>query len=165
MFYGGSNLRHLSADDLDLLDLRLGDVISLRRLNRRTAILLDSDKTDSEAPITETKQRAIDEFSRDDGVAWMTAGRTIENYISPDLISQAINEVHSKTGSLGPQRDPFAKAFTRNSKSGVETEVNKVAVAEKVIELEKTPNFSILDLDLRVTELVKFVRAANDMPD
>ncbi|WP_141003720.1 AAA family ATPase [Nocardioides humi] len=78
MFYGGGLLRHLTANDPSV-----DDFISLRRLNRHSAILIDSDKTSSNARLTATKVRVRDEFDRTDmpGFAWITACRTIENYV------------------------------------------------------------------------------------
>lgn len=78
MFYGGGLLRHLTADDPSVEEF-----ISLRRLNRHSAILIDSDRTSARGRLTATKLRVRDEFAREDmpGFARITDCRTIENYV------------------------------------------------------------------------------------
>lgn len=76
MFYGGRLLSHLSGEPE-----ALADFIQLRSLNRNSAIVIDSDKTGPKAAINSTKERLREEFSKDSGLAWITKGREIENYV------------------------------------------------------------------------------------
>lgn len=57
MFYGGRLLSHLSADDSEV-----SDFISLRKLNRNVAVVIDSDRCSSRASINTTKQRVSAEL-------------------------------------------------------------------------------------------------------
>ena len=95
MFYGGRLLSHLTANDPEI-----DGFISLRSLNRHIAILIDSDKTDEEDSVNETKLRIEKEFNEGPGFAWITQGREIENYVKPQLLEVAIKEVHEKAISL-----------------------------------------------------------------
>ena len=94
MFYGGGLLRHLTADDPSVEEF-----ISLRRLNRHSAILIDSDRSSPQARLTNTKIRVRDEFDRADmpGFAWITACRTIESYVPPPTLTAAVSQVHSRS--------------------------------------------------------------------
>lgn len=99
MFYGGGLLRHLTADDPSVEEF-----ISLRRLNRHSAIIIDSDRSSPHARLTNTKIRVRDEFDRADmpGFAWITACRTIENYVPPSTLTAAVTQVHSRSAYEPP---------------------------------------------------------------
>ena len=60
MFYGGKLASHISGEDIEDL---VEDFISLRRLNRRAIIIIDSDKKTTYSKINNTKKRLIDEFN------------------------------------------------------------------------------------------------------
>jgi predicted ATP-dependent endonuclease of OLD family len=80
MFYGGRLLSHLSGEN----ESELGkDFISLRQLNRRGVILIDSDKKNANSKINDTKKRLKEEFDQGPGFTWITKGREIENYLEP----------------------------------------------------------------------------------
>ncbi len=155
MFYGGRLAAHVSNLDIDE---EIEDFISLRRLNRRGAILIDSDKDSPGARINTTKSRLRTEFERDAGVAWITAGREVENYVPATQIAQALADV-------APRCKPLAKYgrydnTLRLQTSKGETQANKVKVAKYVVE-NFVPDFSCLDLDKKITELVRFVAESN----
>ena len=73
MFYGGRLLNHLTPDDPDVEEF-----ISLRRLNRHIAVLINSDKRSPRSGINSTSD---DGFDTGPGFAWVTKGYTIENYV------------------------------------------------------------------------------------
>ncbi|MCD4720522.1 MAG: ATP-binding protein [Desulfobacula sp.] len=93
MFYGGRLFSHLTADDPELND-GIQDFISLRRLNRNTCIVFDSDKSSSKKHLNLTKKRLRKEFNRGPGFTWVTKGREIENYINADHIETCVKKVH-----------------------------------------------------------------------
>jgi hypothetical protein len=165
MFYGGRNLSHLTALDVDYedhSDRAIQEAISLRRLNRHIGILMDSDKDNDASPLGETKQRAIIEFAPPHGFAWVTDGRTIENYIKPAEMMDCIELTH--TGSKAfeiPKSNKFAPAFLRYTKKGDTTEVDKVRLAHKVV--ERGIDLSRLDLAERIEEVVSFIHHANGL--
>jgi hypothetical protein len=82
LFYGGKLLFHLDAREPD----SSGTTIHLFTTNRNAAVLIDSDRRDSTTAINTTKQRIVDEITSAGGLAWITAGREIENYIPTDLL-------------------------------------------------------------------------------
>lgn len=95
MFYGGRLLSHLTGEDPNESE-ELKEFISLRRINRYSVILIDSDKTKPQQRLNATKERVIKEFDRPDmpGHAWVTKCRTIENYVPEGLLGAAIAAVH-----------------------------------------------------------------------
>lgn len=160
MFYGGRLLSHLSADD-DAGDgsYDIDALIELRRLNRHLAVIIDSDKERVDDAIRTTKLRIKDELSVDGGVAWITKGREIENYIAPETMAAALKDEYSKfkeQSAVGAYDHvlPFIK------KDGTEMiDVDKVRVAKAVCKYDV--NWDILDLKERVGELVGFIKSAN----
>ncbi len=152
MFYGGRLLNHLSADDPDI-----DDFISLRRLNRHVAIVIDSDKTSARARISATKKRVFDELSRH-GVAWITKGYTIENLVPNELLRAAVEAVHrraSVTSVASEWENPLDTAHT-----GLQS-VDKVRIARHVTAAWDDHHALRGDLLDGANRLAVFVRAAN----
>ncbi|MFC4706844.1 AAA family ATPase [Paraburkholderia caffeinitolerans] len=166
MFYGGRLLSHLSASDDEIEDF-----ISLRSLNRHVALVMDSDREKDGDTINSTKERLIEEFSKHGGVAWLTAGREIENYVLHSELQAAVAEVYKTSyvkASKGGQFD-HALYFRRRKTRGAddseaagdfwEKNVDKVKVAHTVC--TNGANLDVLDLRERVAELVAMIQKAN----
>ena len=155
MFYGGRLLSHLTLENGEI-----DDFISINKLNRNSAIIIDSDKKYAQTPINETKKRIEKEFELMNCFCWITQGREIENYINKDGIHRAIKEVYGE--DVAPAEWGKFNKLTTFTKSGKEKEINKILVAKRII--EHNTNFEVLDLDRKVTELVEFIKQANYMP-
>lgn len=122
MFYGGALLRHLSPGDPDIDSLagreherQIQEFISLRRINRNLAVLIDSDKTKRNQQVNATKQRVRAAFDEDEGpgFAWITQGYTIENYVPFSKLADAVAKVHrdrKPTGTGGLYENPLSGA-------------------------------------------------------
>lgn len=157
MFYGGRLLSHLSADD-PVVD----DFISLRRLNQHSAILIDSDKKDPSDQINATKQRLCREFDAGEGVAWVTAGRTIENYVPHEVLEGAVKQCCKDVSKVRPVGE-FDNCLAYTScKRGTKTVKDKVTLARAVVKQPAT--LDVLDLRPQVERIVQCIRAANDHP-
>jgi len=170
MFYGGRLLSHLSADDEEIKDF-----IKLRDLNRNLAIVIDSDRATPNARINATKSRIRKAFEDASGVAWITKGREIENYLAHSELQQAVRDVHShsysRPANAGGQFD-HALAYIgsvrssgrRKNKSAatVRKSADKVKVARKII--ERPANLDILDLRQQAGRLAAMIREANHLP-
>ena len=156
MFYGGRLLSHLTA-----LDTEVDDFISLRRLNRYATIIIDSDKDTPKKHINLTKKRIRKEFDEGPGFAWITGGRTIENYINPKVLELALKKVHTKVSKLA-KTGKYDNCLNYLTIKGEEIKrVDKVKIAHQV-----TSNPASLDmLDLRhfITKLIQFIKVANDL--
>lgn len=158
MFYGGRLLSHLTADDSEELE----QFISLRRLNRNVAIIIDSDRGSPRSELNATKKRVLSELGVGEGFVWVTQGREIENYVPHTLIQAAAQSVFSGQVSVktfNRYRHPLA-GITRDG--ATINHPSKVRIAEEVA--RRPPDLSQLDLRPRVEELVTFIRSANVEP-
>lgn len=156
MFYGGRLLSHLSADDEDV-----NEFIDLRQLNRNMAILIDSDKKSAHTPINATKKRIVAEFKNVSDIAWVTAGREIENYINATMLDGALREIYPSFGrTLNDDKFAHRLHFERAGRSTETfTEIDKVKVAKAVC--RQPANLNVLDLDLQINKLAKMIQQAN----
>jgi hypothetical protein len=156
MFYGGRLASHLSGEDIEK---NLGEFISLRRLNRRGVIVIDSDKAKKGAHINTTKQRLQSEFDSGPGHAWISAGREIENYLNKDHITFAISQIHpssKSTSAFGQYDKPLAISNTKDK----DTQASKVEIARYIVE-NYPANLDVLDLKKQVQMLINFIKDSN----
>ncbi|MEZ4710355.1 MAG: AAA family ATPase [Caldilineaceae bacterium] len=154
MFYGGRLLNHLSADDPEV-----NDFISLRRLNRNIAILIDSDRRKPRARLNSTKLRVESEFNLGSGFAWITKGRQIENYVPPEILTEAVKRVHTKANrlvSVGQYDDCTVYQIGKTEKN-----IDKIKVAHEAADLIQ--DLQWLDLDSQMSKLLKFIDGCNDI--
>lgn len=170
MFYGGRLLSHLSGDDVEDLE----DFIQLPKLNRNSAIIMDSDKDDEAKSIGAHKLRVQNEFEKNGGFVWITTGREIENYLPHSKIQEALKNIHPQKykkesgGGIYEHAFYFERNETKKdiseAKTGpyIEKNPDKVAIS-KWISSNTTPDFSILDLHDYIKKLSKFIRQANGM--
>jgi len=155
MFYGGRLASHLTGSDLDQA---IGDFISLRRLNRRAVILIDSDRRTGTQELNATKQRLISEFDAGPGYAWVTDGREIENYVPPDQLRLAIKTV-------APRAEPSSKMGRYGSSLAISGPLkakvaDKIGVAKSIVSAFE-PDESRLNLKERLDVLVRFIQESN----
>lgn len=154
MFYGGRLLSHLTPNDPEV-----DDFISLRRLNRNMAVLMDSDRKNKRARLGKTKQRIRDEWENDaPGFAWVTKGREIENYVPSEGMKEALAAI-SQRSHVPDAINQFDKAIP-SDKSGTPV-ADKVKVAHWIVENGKL-SLEVLDLRKRIGDLCGFIRKANE---
>ena len=156
MFYGGRLASNLTGEDIDK---SIESFISLRRLNRRGVIVIDSDKAKKGARINDTKRRLIDEFDSGPGYAWITEGREIENYLNPESIKDAISEVHP-AAKLTSAFGQYENTLSIKTKTGKDSQALKVDVAKYIVENYKA-DFNQLDLRKQIQKLVGFISDSN----
>lgn len=156
MFYGGALLSALSPLDAEEVD----EFISLRNLNRYMMVLIDSDKRTSRARLNDSKQRVISGLNNDPstGMAWVTAGYTIENYVPEQVLTSAIRTAHPSIGTRAlPDQNRWSNPLTA-SRLGIQ-QPSKVAISK--IATRSWDNEWPLDLKKRVQEVIALIRAAN----
>lgn len=151
MFYGGRLLSQLSAKDEEV-----SDFIRLNRINRFTAVLMDSDKRNASGEINETKKRIKMELEDSGGFSWVTQGREIENYLPIESIKNTFQRLYGKNLEF--------KKFTRYTRIvdflKDKREIDKVKIASTIVKFNE-PVFSIFDLDQKLTSLIGFIDKAN----
>lgn len=164
MFYGGKLLSHfdgLPPDESKAL-------VSLLRLNRNVAIVIDSDRRLGRPPVAgkparkprlhlnATKTRLQTELNGIGGYVWITEGREIENYVAREVYARASKQ---PPPTLGPYDEIPEMAFLSDFKA------NKVALAHAVAEQFTVDDLPHLDLRERLQDLMQRVRQWNGMDD
>lgn len=158
MFYGGRLASHLTyAPD----STEIEDFISLRKLNRRGVMLIDSDKDGPRKQINASKKRLQSEFEMGPGHAWITEGREIENYLPPAQVREAISKVHPSVKQR-ESMEKFDNLLEVESAKGKKVTASKVGVAKYITE-NTQPDFSMLDLSKRVHALRVFIQKSNPL--
>jgi predicted ATP-dependent endonuclease of OLD family len=87
-FYGGKVLAHFSGTD-DPVD----DLVTVLRINRHAVIMMDRDGDNETATLNANKKRIAEELGSDS--CWVTAGREVENYLRPELISSVLTQKYN----------------------------------------------------------------------
>lgn len=154
MFYGGRLLKHLTANDPEVEEF-----ISLRRLARHSAILIDSDKATPQGRIDATKKRVREEFndSTMPGFAWITDCRTIENYVPTDILTKAVARSHGRAVHIPPV-DRWANPLELQ---GRKSTPDKVKIARAVAATWPPTTALETSLKKQVQKTLDFIRTAN----
>lgn len=163
MFYGGRLFSHLTALDDDEQE-RLEDFISIRKLNRHSVIMFDSDKSSSHSRLTKTKQRLRDEFDAGPGFAWVTKGREVENYLDYALVEAAVLAVHRTAKSLESYGQWANLLRYKKTNGGELREANKVKVAQHYTACNAA-DLNFLDLKKQMERLRDFIFESNHQHD
>lgn len=160
MFYGGALIRHLSASDE-----AVEEFINLRQLNRNMAILMDSDRDSAGAPLKPHADRLAKELGTD-GIAWITAGREVENYVDGDRLQDACKALHPKLYKAPCPTGEFEHAFyfyrddpAEEKNASIYKDGDKVGAAKLIC--ESPPNLDRLGLRERLSELCLMICKAN----
>ncbi|WP_245228424.1 hypothetical protein [Vibrio mytili] len=160
MFYGGRLFSHLTALDQDIENEAADDLITVRKLNRNTVIMFDSDKDRPRARINATKQRLKDEFNSGPGFAWVTKGREVENYLDFDKIEESVKAVHPSASNLVNKGEWENLLKYKKLRSIEEKTASKVKVARHYVK-NNPADLNISDLRERMDQLVGFINSAN----
>ncbi len=156
MFYGGSVLNHLAADDQETSEL-----IQLLQINRNLAVVIDSDKKSATAELNATKLRIVSELAKIDGYAWVTDGYTIENYIPAAVIRRTLEQLYPKKEypySDDRWTSPLGREFVDEK-----VRPSKVVVAKHVVNQYPGLHRDEL-LSNHIAELSARIRRANSLP-
>jgi hypothetical protein len=163
MFYGGRLFSHLTALDNEEQE-RLEDFISIRKLNRHSVIMFDSDKSSSHARLSLTKQRLREEFDAGPGFAWVTKGREVENYLDEALVEAAVLAVHPSADSLESYGQWANLLKYKKIKGGELREASKVKVAQYYT-ASNVADLNRLDLHKQIEKLRAFICESNHQFD
>ncbi len=154
MEYGGRCLNHLDFGDASLSEIRNADVewlIDAMSISRNAFIVMDSDKANDGASISRTKRRAM----RTAPGSWITKGREIENYVSPEITAVV----------LGGVLAPFESAASVYCEAKGKRRFDKKSGALQAASLLTTENWKHMDLEKRIGQLVARIRSWNQRTD
>jgi AAA15 family ATPase/GTPase len=160
MFYGGRLFSHLTAMDHDELQENIDDFVSVRKLNRNSLIMFDSDKSGPRARLSSTKKRLKDEFNCGPGFTWVTEGREIENYLDHNKVEETVLSVHPSASNILEKSQWSNLLQYKNNKGSSDKTASKVKVARYYVE-KYQPDFSVLDLNKRLEQLCDFISSSN----
>lgn len=153
VFYGGRLLAHLSASDPDV---NPDDAVKILRVNRNAILLVDSDMKKKADSINSTKQRMISETEAFGGMAWLTAGKEIENYIPHNTIASLYG--NHNLPPLRRYQDMSSYLDRIKSGEGKKFLRNKVLFAEQVCQhLSKEDVINKLDLGKQIIKACDFI--------
>lgn len=158
VFYGGRLLSYLTSRAPDEAD----NGVSILGVNRNSIIVIDSDKRTKQARINSTKKRIIAEIEESDGLAWVTKGKEIENYIPKETVSKLTEKKNIK--HVGQFEDFFEYLGTIKKNEGKKYQNKKPLLAENVSQfLTKNNIQSVLDLAERLDEICNRIRTWNNL--
>ncbi|QQY81168.1 ATP-binding protein [Tamlana sp. s12] len=150
MFYGGKLLSHLSFDNEQMIS----ELIPLLKLNRNAFVLMDRDGFSKQTKINPTKSRIKKELG--DRNSWVTKGREIENYLTSNTIKSWLGIENLKIDSDKKLEDIIASKSTKKYSS------NKSRFSAEIVKHIEVVDLDILDLKLKITQLVKRVKKWNE---
>lgn len=157
VFYGGRLLAHLTSE---VPDIQSNDWVNILTVNRNAIIIMDSDKRSEDAQINDTKKRICSEIENIGGLAWITKGREIENYIPPESVSAH----YEKTGISQIERFENFAEYLNKIKTGEEKRFSKskAMYAEKLSKHFTKENIrGVLDLSDRLEDVCKRIKGWN----
>lgn len=164
-YYGGKVLSHFTASD------ERSDLLNVLRINRHSAFIADSDADDATSAPNNTKQRIKEEIEKDGGFFWMTEGREVENYIPSrvltDVYKSLLPAIGEKVVSVGQfeRLDAVVLALCENPARGdgwkVDYGGNKTQLMPMFCAAMKDTDMVMYDLDLRLRELLAFIKKSN----
>jgi hypothetical protein len=152
MFYGGDLLAHLTMDETHEAE----EYIRLLRINRNSAIIIDSDKRRQNEPLRQAKQRVKDEAERENRLVWITKGKEIENYISGAILAKHLDS----PPDISQYEPPWPKLVGRHPKGATRGLHSKVEFAEFVSQHATADEFQF-DWQERTLKVIEYIRRAN----
>ena len=126
-FSAGTLLAHYSFDD----PIKDEERIQALRVNRNAIILIDSDKANGDDDKLKARaERVAQEVTQMGGIAWVTDGKEVENYIPYEVLKVLVNVPGARPKNKHGSVFKFLKAQKAGDFSG-----RKVELAERVCEL------------------------------
>lgn len=123
--------------------------------NQNAAIVIDSDRRRKSSNVNTTKVRIRDEFSKINGLCWITQEKEIENYIP----AAAINGKYDLSLSNIGQYELFPEYINRIEKN---FSSHKVAFAKGIAEhITKENSSQMLDLEKQIRKLYETIQKWN----
>lgn len=118
LFYGGSILSSFGLKEEDISDTELkkeeDDFINILKINRNAIVLMDRDEESGKK--WETKERIVKESNTllvDNGFAWITEGKEIENYLTKKVIERVFPDEIKPDYQINEKVQAFEKWFKR----------------------------------------------------
>lgn len=138
--------------------------VSIFKVNRNAAVVIDSDKRAEGSQLNNTKERMIREVQDIGGLAWITKGREIENYISREVVATWLKKDKAHVNQVGQYDDFFDYLNGLDGGKGDHFRGQKPVLAELIASHMTKENIGqILDLAKRLDELCVAIRRWNNI--
>jgi hypothetical protein len=135
--------------------------VAILRVNRNSAILIDSDNRNDRSRLNETKTRVATEITNNNGFAWITKGKEIENYIPASALTSWLNIDQVK--QVEQYGDFFDYLDQIKPGEGKHYRERKPLLAEQLSPYITRENIQgILDLSEKLDDLCKVIQAWNN---
>ena len=158
MFYGGSNIAHLSAGG----DGSIEDDILILKMNHNAIILMDSDKRAQQTPLKPEVKRIQKEFKDFKAFCWVTKGKEIENYISEKVVDDFLKIESSSL--VGKYESFFDHLVSLKAWGHKQWKDKKPELARRLTPLMTLENMNhVHDLDKQMKEVCKRIRLWNGL--
>ena len=105
IFYGGSVLARHAFDEDDAADSE--DLVKALSISRNFAVYMDSDKKSEGSELKLRVVRVKTETEKNNGMAWISAGREIENYIPQSVLTEMTSFELNPTEQFGRVVKPY----------------------------------------------------------
>lgn len=163
IFYGGRLLSHLSAEEWEA---ESDDGVSILRVNRNACVVMDSDRRDADTVLGKTKLRIVDEMEKIGGLAWITDGREIENYVPFSVLQLWAEGQAALKNPPGPFDSIFEYLDKRSPGLGKRYATKKHVLAEQLCALTTRAQLeSNIELSISLSKLCSQIRAWNHLPE
>ncbi len=154
VFYGGKLLSHLSATSPSD---EANEAVKILKVNYNAIIIIDSDKTNEEDGINETKNRIVSEMDKIGAISWITAGTEVENYIP----KQALASFYKGKKTYDIPRYGNIKDVLNKIKDGEGDRLNKVEFARDICSHITLKNANVLKLEEKISSVLEQIRQWN----
>ncbi len=168
LFYGGSLIKHLSPEMMNDQnpDGLVEDFIRIVNINQNFLILADSDKDSEDSPYSNAVLRIKDTVEANK--LWITKGRTIENYLSLELIKKvpaiAKRVKQLKNNLHFDQFDHIVyNLYIDRLKYSPNTGFVKADFAKNIINLKPDKKEFKFDIEEQVNNLLNMIYKWNDI--
>lgn len=160
LFYGGSLVSHFSFENLSADQSFLKDFIEIIKINHKAIFVADSDKEKETSKLKKEVIRIRNAFSNPKDCVWITKGRTIENYLTGEIVNKVFSNV-SVIPAIN-QYEEIAKYFKKIKRLGVSKVYKKVEFAKKITEnLAQDDLSNYLDLTDTLDGIIKKIKEWN----
>jgi len=162
IFYGGKLLSRLSSEDPDIDE---SDLVNILKVNRNAIFIIDSDKKKPNEEINKSKKRIVKEVIDNGGMAWVTDGKEIENYIPSEAIKTSLS-IEKDLIQIEKYENISEYLKKYSNLDGGKFSNKKVFYAEKFISGFTKENLStILDLQSKILESIEKIKGWNGNKD
>jgi putative ATP-dependent endonuclease of OLD family len=144
-----------SSEDEPTQDDQLSLVARLLKICRRSVVIADSDRKTADEEVSVRRRQALKSVDEAGGLAWITAGREIENYIDCRVINDILPLPYDGDYIFGDIASALEGAVSKSRRN------KKVKVAREVVKRLGAEHLGVLGLHEELDKVIRYVKDAN----